>query len=200
MDDRLLVLHGVALRKAGGADAVAASVDIPAEKAGTLLEQAQADGDVAGAKGMFMLTPAGRAKLGAAYPEVFADQRADPTLADAYDRFETVNRQVLDLFTRWQTISRGGERIPNDHSDPDYDAKIIDELGDLLERSESILAAFTAAVPRFGVFPQRLDDAYDRVLAGDHDYVSAVKIDSCHTVWFEMHEDLLRMLGRTREE
>ena len=26
------------------------------------------------------------------------------------------------------------------------------------------------------------------------------KIDSYHTVWFELHEDLLRMLGREREE
>jgi hypothetical protein len=37
------------------------------------------------------------------------------------------------------------------------------------------------------------------VLSGAIDYVSGVKVDSYHTVWFELHEDLLRMLGRSRE-
>ena len=46
----------------------------------------------------------------------------------------------------------------------------------------------------------RLDAAYDNVLAGDLDYLSGARVDSYHTVWFELHEDLLRMLGRAREE
>jgi hypothetical protein len=50
------------------------------------------------------------------------------------------------------------------------------------------------------VYRRRLDDAYDKVLAGEHDHVSGARIDSYHTVWFELHEDLLRMLGREREE
>ena len=50
------------------------------------------------------------------------------------------------------------------------------------------------------MYKQRLDDAYDKVLAGEHDWVSGARIDSYHTVWFELHEDLLRMLGREREE
>jgi hypothetical protein len=29
--------------------------------------------------------------------------------------------------------------------------------------------------------------------------MSGVRVSSYHTVWFEMHEDLLRLLGRTRE-
>jgi hypothetical protein len=50
------------------------------------------------------------------------------------------------------------------------------------------------------VYRVRLAEAYDQVLAGQHEYVSGVRIDSYHTVWFELHEDLLRMLGREREE
>jgi hypothetical protein len=200
MDERLLVLHGLALRKSGGPDQVAAVVGLPDEAVSARLDEAQEAGEVAGARGRYMLTPAGRSALDEAYPEVYAELRADPEIGKAYDRFETVNRRLLDLFTRWQTVRRGGEEIPNDHTDPDYDAGIIDELGDELERSEPVLAAFTAAEPRFEVHPRRLDEAYDKVLAGDHGYVSGAKVDSCHTVWFEMHEDLLRMLGRTREE
>ena len=200
MDETLLALHGLALKKAGGAQDVADRVGLPVETVETRLAEGQEAGDVAGAKGMFMLTPAGQRRLAEAYPEVYAEQRADEGLDQAYERFEVINRELLDVFTRWQTVTRSGEQIPNDHTDPDYDAGIIDELGELLERAESVLARFTEAVPRFERHPQRLDAAYDRVLAGEHEYVSRAKVDSCHTVWFEMHEDLLRILGREREE
>jgi hypothetical protein len=46
----------------------------------------------------------------------------------------------------------------------------------------------------------RLAAAYDRALAGETDFVSGVRVDSYHTVWHELHEDLLRVLGRTRQE
>lgn len=200
MDDTLLVLHGLAIRKAGGPAQVATVLGMDPATVADRLEAATADGDVIGAKGRFMLTPAGRAKLDAAYPEVYAAARADADLATAYERFEVVNRRLLDLFTRWQTVERGGEQIPNDHTDARYDAAIVDELGDQLERAEPVLAPFARTEPRIGVHQQRLDAAYDRVLAGDHDHVSGARIDSVHTVWFELHEDLLRMLGRTRDD
>jgi len=94
----------------------------------------------------------------------------------------------------------GGERIANDHSDADYDAGIVDRLGAQHERAEKVLDRFAELEPRLAVHKQRLDDAYDKVLAGDLDWVSGARIDSYHTVWFELHEDLLRMLGREREE
>ena len=63
-----------------------------------------------------------------------------------------------------------------------------------------MLDRFAELQPRMSVYGERLDEAYDRVLAGDLGYVSGARIDSYHTVWFELHEDLLRMLGREREE
>jgi hypothetical protein len=56
------------------------------------------------------------------------------------------------------------------------------------------------AQPRLSRYLERLEFAYDRILAGEIDWVSGVRIDSYHTVWFELHEDLLRILGRTRQE
>ena len=181
MDETLLTLHGLALKKAGGPQDVSDRVGLPVGTATARLSQAQEAGDVAGAKGRFMLTTAGQSKLREAYPEVFADLRADPELDRAYERFEVINRELLDVFTRWQTVTRAGEQIPNDHTDERYDAGIVDELGELLERAESVLARFTAAVPRFERHPRRLDEAYDRVLAGEREYVSGAKLDSCHT-------------------
>jgi hypothetical protein len=102
--------------------------------------------------------------------------------------------------TDWQTVEIAGETVANDHADADYDAKIIDRLGDLHERAEGMLVTLAAALPRLTIYKDKLLAALEKAGDGETDWVSAVKIDSYHTVWFELHEDLLRVLGRVREE
>jgi hypothetical protein len=94
----------------------------------------------------------------------------------------------------------GGEKLPNDHSNKEGDEKIIDRLGDLHERSEPILKRMAASLPRLGIYLQMLTAALERAEDGAIEWVSDVRIASYHTVWFEMHEDLLRALGRERVE
>jgi hypothetical protein len=200
-DMDLLALHGLAVKKAGGADAVAAVLGGEEGDVAAALEQAVASGRAAGANGTFMVSPAGREWLDERYPEAFAEFRSNEDATEAYERFERINRELLSLFTDWQMMpTAGGERIPNDHSDADYDAGVVDRLGAQHERAEKVLDRFAELEPRLAVYQTRLDEAYDKVLAGDNDYVSGARIDSYHTVWFELHEDLLRMLGREREE
>lgn len=200
-DVDLLALHGLAVKKAGSPEAVAAVLGAEEAEISAALEAAVEAGRAAGAKGTFMVAPAGREWLDERYPEVFAEFRADPAASEAYERFERINRELLALFTDWQMIpAAGGEHVPNDHADAEYDAGIVDRLGAQHERAEKVLDRFAALDPRLGVYGSRLDDAYDKVLAGELDYVSGARIDSYHTVWFELHEDLLRMLGREREE
>ena len=40
----------------------------------------------------------------------------------------------------------------------------------------------------------------DRVERGERGWVDGVGLDSCHRVWFEVHEDLLATLGIPRGE
>lgn len=196
----LLVLHGLAVRKAGGPESVATLLGRPVDEVDPALQAAVEAGRAMGAKGKFMVTPAGRTWLDEQYPEVFAAHRASEPAAAAYAKFERVNRELLALFTDWQSMPVGGERVPNDHTDTEYDRAIVDRLGELHDRAAKVLDALTAVEPRLATYADRLDSAYDKVLAGETDYVSGVRIDSFHTVWFELHEDILRMLGRTREE
>ncbi|MFN8216014.1 MAG: hypothetical protein U0R71_05400 [Solirubrobacterales bacterium] len=200
-DTDLLALHGLAVKKAGGPTAVAVVLGADEAEIEAALEAAVAAGRAAGANGTFMVAPAGREWLDSQYPQAFAEFRADPAAGEAYERFEKINRELLALFTDWQMMpAAGGERVPNDHSDADYDHGVIDRLGAQHERAEKVLDRFAALEPRLGVYKARLDEAYDKVLAGEIDWVSGARIDSYHTVWFELHEDLLRMLGREREE
>jgi hypothetical protein len=196
---QLLALHGLVIKKAGSAAAVADVLRRPEESILAALETAGDDGLVTSARGTFMVTPAGRAWLDEQYPEVFRALRENPAADDAYARFERINRKLLVLMTDWQMMPAGDERISNDHSDPGYDAGIIDQLGALHDRAHRPLGALAELEPRLGRYIDRLEGAYDRVLAGEHEWVSGVRIDSYHTVWFELHEDLLRMLGRQRE-
>ncbi len=38
------------------------------------------------------------------------------------------------------------------------------------------------------------------VNAGDHRYVASPRVDSYHSVWFELHEELILLAGRSRAE
>ena len=118
----------------------------------------------------------------------------------AYERFGIINRDLKQLITRWQTLELGGKTVANDHSDSAYDERIIGQLGDLHERFEAVLAALVKGEPRLGVYQDKLGRALERAEDGAVEWVSDARIDSYHTVWFELHEDLLRLLGRTRDE
>jgi hypothetical protein len=199
-DLELLVLHGLAVRSAGSPEAVAVLLGREAGEVQPALEAAVENGRAVGAKGTFMVTPQGRAWLDEQYPQAFGVLRADDDVLAAADRFERVNRDLLALLTDWQSMPAGGERVPNTHTDADYDRGILDRLGDLHDRAAKVLDRLGSAEPRLEHYVQRLDTAYDKALAGETDFVSGVRVDSYHVVWHQLHEDLLRMLGRQRQE
>ncbi len=198
--DLHLVLHGVAIKKHGTAGAVANVTGLQEETVAGLLVEALGKGRVVEAQGAYMLTPAARMALDGDYSRVYVAERGDASFTAAYDTFEAVNRDLKQIMTEWQTIEIAGESVANDHADKNYDAAIIDRLGDLHERAEDMLGALSAALPRLTIYKDKLLAALEKAEDGETDWVSAVKIDSYHTVWFELHEDLLRVLGREREE
>jgi hypothetical protein len=85
----------------------------------------------------------------------------------------------------------------NDHSDPAYDARVLERLADLHQRAETMLVLLMAPLPRFERYPAQLADALARAQAGALEYV-ADNTASYHTVWFQLHEDLLVTLGLPR--
>ena len=77
---------------------------------------------------------------------------------------------------------------------------MIGRLGDLHERFEPILNKLCAGEPRLKAYSDKLGVALEKAEHGELAWVSDAKLDSYHTVWFELHEDLLRILGHVREE
>jgi hypothetical protein len=200
MNDFFLSLHGLAIKKHASAEDVADLVGLSAEAVESHLQQAAAGGRVVEAQGKYMLTPVGKIGLESQYPQAFSAIRANEAFEGHYQRFETINRELKQIITDWQTVTVGGKTIPNDHSDSNYDDKLIDRLGSFHESAESVLAGLQAGLARMGRYGEKLLAALEKAEDGDIRWVSDAKIDSYHTVWFELHEDLLRLMGTERDE
>ena len=200
MTDAYLVLHGLAIKRHADAAEVAAALGLDAAAVRAALEEAVERGRAARAGANYSLTPVARVALDGAYSRLFAAQRADAAFAAAHERFETINRDLKALMTAWQTIEIDGESVLNDHANKDYDDRLIDRLGALHERAEAILRQLAAGLPRLAIYARKLEAALEKAEDGAIEWVSGARIESYHTVWFELHEDLLRILGRTRQE
>lgn len=200
IDDRDLVFHGVAIKRHAGPAAIAELVALPEPRVSALLADAVATGRVVDAGGAFILAPLTRVGLEARYAKHFAGLRGDKAFEQAYLAFEVVNKALKQVITDWQTISVGGNKVANDHSDKAHDQAVIDRLGDVHEQVEPLLAALSAKWPRMKVYAEKLLAALEAAEDGEIEWVSDIRRDSYHTVWFELHEDLLRIMGRVREE
>lgn len=200
MNPMHLCLHGLAVKKHASPDTVAALLGLANSDVEAALRHATETGRVADAGGKFMLTPAGRMILESQYSRFYAAARSDHVFCQAHERFEVVNHDLKQTITDWQTMPLGGKQLANDHSDVDYDEKIIDRLGQIHERVEPILQTLAQRIARFGHYLEKLEAALEKAEDGDKQWVSDANLDSYHTVWFELHEDILRVLGRAREE
>jgi pyruvate,orthophosphate dikinase len=134
--------------------------------------------------------------------ELYAREReeAGPVITDVYESFIPINDDVKQIVTDWQMRSVGGTLVPNDHSDPRHDEKVIARLHTTDAKVSSALAPLTATLGRFEVYPRRLRRALERIGEGDHTMVASPMKDSYHTVWFELHEELLTLAGEKRVE
>ena len=197
-----LVMHGVAIKKHCDPGAVAPLIGMSIESVADELAAAEQSGRLVVADGKYMLSPAGHMILLGEYSRFYADLRKDTNFASAFERFELINTELKQLITDWQTLEIAGNRVLNDHADADaeYDDKLIGRLGDLHERFEPVLTTMVTGEPRLNCYKEKLTAALEQAEDGAIEWVSDAKIDSYHTVWFEMHEDLLRLLGREREE
>jgi len=195
-----LVLHALAVKKHADAPVLAEFTGLSQADVARLLGEAAGSGRVVAAQGKYVLAPLARLALDGQYAREYANVRANATFLQAYENFEQINVQLKTLVTDWQTIEVGGARVANDHSDASYDIRIVDRLGNLHERADTVLAQLVQGLPRLDYYRRKLTEALERAEDGHSEWVSDARLPSYHTLWFELHEDLLRILGRRRAE
>jgi len=200
----LLVLHALRVKGLAEAEDVAVAIGTAAGEVTNVLDELAADGLAQHREGRVTgwgLTSAGRAREAELVAEELAGVDRDCVEA-CYRRFLPLNREVLAACTDWQIKEVGDSHVLNDHADAAYDDAVRVRLYAAHETAEPLLAELADTLPRFAPYRPRLANAVARVRAGEHDWLAQPRIDSFHTVWFELHEDLLSTLGleRSKEE
>lgn len=196
----LLVLHAVRLKGVADTDAVARRFGLDRAVAEELLLDEQAYGRVTWSQfagtGGWSLTDRGRAEN----ERRLAGELGDATrVKDVHDAFLPLNARLRRACTDWQLRPAPGVPLAaNTHDDPEWDARVVAELAALAGELVPLNDALTRILARFGGYATRFAAALDGVRAGDPSRVDATGVDSCHTVWFELHEDLVATLGITR--
>jgi len=140
------------------------------------------------------ISSAGRDRLA----ELLAEERNgidSAAITAIYDEFRSVNAEFKELVADWQV--KHGQ--PNGHDDAEYDAAVLARLDVTHERVTRILDSVVPQLPRLRRYTEKLSEALARVEEGDVSWLTRPMIDSYHTVWFELHEELILAAGLTRE-
>ena len=165
------------------------------------LEGLASDGLVtfrAGRRSGWALTPSGRAEHRRLIASELDAAGCRDAVHDAYESFLRLNAEMLAACTAWQLREVDHRQVPNDHSDSAYDAAVLARLRTVDEAVGPACAALGSCLERFSGYRTRLDRARVRVEAGQAEWFTRPDLDSYHSVWFELHEDLLATLGLER--
>ena len=118
-----------------------------------------------------------------------------------YQGFLSSNQRFLSLCTDWQLRTVNGEQEINDHSDTTYDEEVITRLVDINNEIQPVCKSLADSLNRFEGYSRRFSEALHKVQNNEPEWFTKPMIDSYHTIWFELHENLLVTLGieRTKE-
>jgi len=191
----LLVLHAVRVLGYATTDRVRDRTGLDAAVVDDLLLDAQASGWVTWSSfagdGGWSLSEAGKA-VGEELVAVELDAVGARDLFRAQlEQFGPLNDLVAGACTRWQLTELGiaDPPVPLDRVLAD-----LDRAADGLATLESRLAA---RLSRFSGYHARFVAAVERARE-EPGWISGTDRDSAHTVWFQLHEDLLATLGIAR--
>ncbi|MEV0675385.1 transcriptional regulator [Actinosynnema sp. NPDC050436] len=199
----LLVLHAVRLLGFANSAEIAARARTDLDEALRVLRGAEREGWVQHVEfadlGGWSLTDAGKAEN----ERRLAVERgsADPEnrIAAVHRDFLPLNARLLRAVTDWQIRPTAEERFaPNDHVDTTWDGRILAELAALDDELPPLCGRLTGVLTRFDGYDTRFAAALRRAREGDRGWVDRTNIDSCHRVWFQLHEDLIATLGVDR--
>ncbi|GAA4528686.1 MULTISPECIES: transcriptional regulator [Nonomuraea] len=199
----LLVLHAVRITGFADTPVLARRYGLdPAETKEALLD-AEARGWVAhtsfAGDGGWSLTERGRAENERLLAAELARVGGAEEVQAVYRAFLPLNGRLRKACTDWQLRPAAGDRLAtNDHSDPAWDAAVLRELAAVGHALTPLADRLGNVLTRLRGYDTRFTAALTRARAGDGAWVDRTDVDSCHRVWFELHEDLIATLGLDR--
>jgi hypothetical protein len=199
----LLTLHAVRLKGMADDAEVAARFGLDLTLARELLLDFQAFGwitrvEFVGTAG-WTLTESGRSENERQLADELAATNSNSGIHHAYLIFLPHNDRLLRACTEWQLRPSGADPLAvNDHTDQEWDQRVLTTLSTLREQLRPICQELGQRLARFHGYDDRFTAALARVEQGELSWVARPRVDSCHTVWMELHEDLIATLGIRR--
>jgi pyruvate,orthophosphate dikinase len=180
------MLQSLRLKGRANVNTLAEAWSVPLDTATQALAGLEAEGLVSEKKGFYGLSPAGEEQRQAA---LSAERRGldGATLTTLYDEFCAINSEFKQLVTDVQLGKLEKSAAP-DHLDP------------LHARFAPIAARIGATIERLAPYAARFEKALASLRDGDDRYLASPMVDSYHALWFELHEELIQALGRSRAE
>ncbi len=182
----LEVLQAVRLKGEVNPAELAATVDDDPATVAQAIAAATEDGLLLPAGRTLKLSPDGRSRL-----EWLLKQERDgvdrTAMAAAREEFRCANADFKIVVADWTL--KDGE--PNAHDDADHDAAVLARLEQVHARVLAAIATAGQQIPRLRGYAGKLDAALQKIRAGDTAWLTEPVVDSYHTVWFELHEELL---------
>ena len=198
-DSDLPLLRCLMLKGQARIEIVCQALDLPAAALSDRLGNLSSAGLCEQTKLGWRLTPAGRSRVEDGL-RAERDAAGQDSAEALYADFLPLNASFKQIAFDWQMRSLNGESIANDHSDAAYDEAVIARLAAAHETLRAYLTRVAALASRFCTYEKRFETALQRLRAGERRYFAAPLIDSYHTVWFELHEDLISLAGLTRAQ
>lgn len=208
----MVVLHGVRHSGVAAESRIAETSGLEERLVGAKLRMLESRGEVSRRNGRrpgWALTPPGRsahARLLSADVKASGCRRA---LEKCSSRFLSLNGELLSVCTDRQDVlapRRSGSAPRQGRGGGDASGTGRRERQRLLSRHSSLhgeavqmCGELASQMDLLGPYGPRLPRARRALESGDADWMAAPWLDSYHTVWFELHEDLLLTLGRSRQ-
>ena len=191
----LAVLQGLRMKGRATSSLLAAVTGLSLMEVESILAVA-VDTDLMVSRGSVLrLTALGRERL----DELLATERRQvnqTALGELYCNFIRINVEIKEAVSTWQLRDDG---TPNDHTDAAYDAAAVARLIALDGNAGPTLWAISAVVPRLTRYVARLELARAKIASHDHRYIASPTVNCYHQAWFELHEELLTLLGLSRQ-
>ena len=124
------------------------------------------------------------------HAELAAARRDEDEIEILYAVFLELNQPVKQAVSNWQA----GDQDAADTEDA------IEELDELAAQLAEAEAMADRGRWRFAAYADRLTAALAKARDGERRFIDDPTTASFHTVWFELHEDLLLTLGKSRGE
>ena len=123
-------------------------------------------------------------------------------IEDVYEAFLPINDQVKQIVTDWQLREVDGTAGPQRPPGPCPRRRVSSTGCTTLDAEvAAALASLSRGAPTLRrLLPPARSGRSPQIDAGDTTMVAAPIKDSYHTVWFELHEELLVLSGRQRTE